>query len=163
MDGAAVAVCLISADYLTSDFCEKEEIPYLLKRRRNRACGCFRSCCVPARGSRPLAQANPDPAQRQPPHRGLSSAKREQIFAEIAESIGQSLAQPAARKTGPLAQPGQPSPRRRRSTARSQWRRPRRRLLEPGIWRFSERPRRPLRRVPASTEPRSICSAGMPS
>jgi len=33
MDDAEVAVCLISADYLASDFCVKEEIPYLLKRR----------------------------------------------------------------------------------------------------------------------------------
>ena len=33
MDDAKVAVCLISSDYLASDFCVKEEIPYLLKRR----------------------------------------------------------------------------------------------------------------------------------
>jgi len=33
MDGADAAVCLISSDYLASDFCVKEEIPYLLKRR----------------------------------------------------------------------------------------------------------------------------------
>jgi len=33
MEQAAVAVCLISADYLDSDFCSKEEIPYLLERR----------------------------------------------------------------------------------------------------------------------------------
>jgi len=33
MEGAAAAVCLISADYLASDFCVKEEIPYLLERR----------------------------------------------------------------------------------------------------------------------------------
>ncbi len=33
MAEAAVAVCLISADYLDSDFCNKEEIPYLLERR----------------------------------------------------------------------------------------------------------------------------------
>ncbi len=33
MENAAVAVCLISADYLASDFCNKEEIPYLLERR----------------------------------------------------------------------------------------------------------------------------------
>lgn len=33
IDRAAVAVCLISADYLASDFCNKEEIPYLLERR----------------------------------------------------------------------------------------------------------------------------------
>src|SRR2546421_828041 len=33
MDKAAMAVCLISADYLSSDFCTKEEVPYLLERR----------------------------------------------------------------------------------------------------------------------------------
>jgi len=33
IDRAAVTVCLISADYLYSDFCTKEEIPYLLERR----------------------------------------------------------------------------------------------------------------------------------
>lgn len=35
MEDAEVAVCLISADYLASDFCVKEEIPYLLERRKN--------------------------------------------------------------------------------------------------------------------------------
>jgi tetratricopeptide (TPR) repeat protein len=34
MKDAEVAVCLISADYLSSDFCVKEEIPYLLERRK---------------------------------------------------------------------------------------------------------------------------------
>ncbi len=33
IDRAAVALCLISANYLASDFCNKEEIPYLLQRR----------------------------------------------------------------------------------------------------------------------------------
>lgn len=33
MTRAAVAVCLISPDYLKSDFCVKEEVPFLLKRR----------------------------------------------------------------------------------------------------------------------------------
>jgi len=33
MAQAAVSVCLISANYLSSDFCIKEEIPYLLERR----------------------------------------------------------------------------------------------------------------------------------
>jgi tetratricopeptide (TPR) repeat protein len=33
IEQAAVAVCLVSADYLASDFCVKEEIPYLLERR----------------------------------------------------------------------------------------------------------------------------------
>ncbi|MEP7339965.1 MAG: TIR domain-containing protein, partial [Acidobacteriota bacterium] len=32
MEHAAVAVCLISSDYLASHFCVKEEIPYLLER-----------------------------------------------------------------------------------------------------------------------------------
>jgi tetratricopeptide (TPR) repeat protein len=35
MGGADVAVCLISADYLNSDFCVKEEIPYFLERRKS--------------------------------------------------------------------------------------------------------------------------------
>jgi tetratricopeptide (TPR) repeat protein len=35
MEDAEVAVCLISADYLNSDFCVKEEIPYLLERRKD--------------------------------------------------------------------------------------------------------------------------------
>jgi tetratricopeptide (TPR) repeat protein len=33
MAQAAVSVCLISANYLSSDYCVKEEIPYLLERR----------------------------------------------------------------------------------------------------------------------------------
>lgn len=36
MDRAAVAVCLISADYLASDFCHKEEIPHLLGLRKDK-------------------------------------------------------------------------------------------------------------------------------
>jgi hypothetical protein len=35
MADARVAVCLISADYLNSSFCVKEEIPYFLKRRES--------------------------------------------------------------------------------------------------------------------------------
>jgi tetratricopeptide (TPR) repeat protein len=34
MERAAVTICLISADYLASDFCQKEEIPFLLNRRK---------------------------------------------------------------------------------------------------------------------------------
>ena len=34
MDLAAVTVCLISADFLSSKFCTEEEIPYLLTRRK---------------------------------------------------------------------------------------------------------------------------------
>ena len=33
MEQAAVAVCLISADFLSSDFCVKEEVPFLLEKR----------------------------------------------------------------------------------------------------------------------------------
>jgi tetratricopeptide (TPR) repeat protein len=35
MERAAVTICLISADYLASDFCQKEEIPFLLNRRKD--------------------------------------------------------------------------------------------------------------------------------
>ena len=35
MADARIAVCLISADYLNSSFCVKEEIPYLLQRRES--------------------------------------------------------------------------------------------------------------------------------
>jgi len=33
IEQATVAVCLISADYLASDFCMKEEVPFLMKKR----------------------------------------------------------------------------------------------------------------------------------
>jgi tetratricopeptide (TPR) repeat protein len=33
MEQAVVSVCLISSDYLASDFCVKEEVPYMLERR----------------------------------------------------------------------------------------------------------------------------------
>ncbi len=39
MEKAAVAVCLSSADYLASDFCVREEIPYLLERRKQHGMG----------------------------------------------------------------------------------------------------------------------------
>jgi hypothetical protein len=42
MADAEVAVCLISADYLNSSFCVKEEIPYLLKRRESEG---SKLCC----------------------------------------------------------------------------------------------------------------------
>ena len=35
MRDADVALCLISASYLKTPFCVKEEIPYLLERQRN--------------------------------------------------------------------------------------------------------------------------------
>jgi tetratricopeptide (TPR) repeat protein len=35
MERAAVAVCLISPDFLKSDFINKEEVPYLIKRRQS--------------------------------------------------------------------------------------------------------------------------------
>lgn len=34
MEGSQVAICLISPDYLASDFCIKEEIPYFLEKRK---------------------------------------------------------------------------------------------------------------------------------
>lgn len=35
MEHAAIAICLISSDYLASDFCVKEEVPFLLQRREH--------------------------------------------------------------------------------------------------------------------------------
>lgn len=32
MEQAAIAVCIISPDFLASDFCVKEEVPFLLQR-----------------------------------------------------------------------------------------------------------------------------------
>lgn len=40
IDEASVAVCLISTNYLSSDFCQKEEVPYLLERRQHNQFGC---------------------------------------------------------------------------------------------------------------------------
>jgi len=99
MDGAAVAVCLISADYLTSDFCKKEEIPYLLKRRAEKGMRIFpvllRACPWKLVSWLKPIQILPDDNR---PIASLSSAKREEVFTEIAMSIGELLAEPAVQE-----------------------------------------------------------------
>jgi len=96
MDGAEVAVCLISADYLASDFCNKEEIPYLLKRRSEQGMQLLpvllRSC--------PWTFVPWLKAIQMLPRDGrsvsdLPAAKRDRAFSEVAESIGRWLAKPA--------------------------------------------------------------------
>jgi len=92
MDRAEVAVCMISADYLASDFCVKEEIPYLLRRRGEQGMRLLpvllRPCpwdLVPwlkalqmlPRDGRAIANFSP--------------SKREQAFSEIARSIAEGL------------------------------------------------------------------------
>jgi TIR domain len=93
MDGAEVAVCLISADYLNSDFCKKEEIPYLLKRRSQQGMRLLpvlvRPC--PYQYVSWLQAVDLLPKDRRP-IAGFTATKRERAFSEIAESIGEGLA-----------------------------------------------------------------------
>jgi hypothetical protein len=93
MDGAEVAVCLISADYLNSDFCKKEEIPYLLKRRSQQGMRLLpvlvRPC--PYQYVSWLQAVDLLPKDRRP-IAGFTATKREQAFFEIAKSIGEGLA-----------------------------------------------------------------------
>jgi len=64
MEQAAVAVCLISADYLASDFVNKEEIPYLLERRARRDGPHPRAAPALRLQGLPLADADPDDPPR---------------------------------------------------------------------------------------------------
>jgi hypothetical protein len=94
VDDAKVAVCLISADYLTSDFCAKEEIPYLLKRRTEQGMRLLpvlvRPC--PWRVVSWLKGIKILPREGTTTIADLKGAKRDRIFSEIAESIGEGLA-----------------------------------------------------------------------
>jgi tetratricopeptide (TPR) repeat protein len=105
MMDAVVAVCLISADYLASDFVTKEEIPYLLERREKEGMHLFpvlvRSCpwkIVPwVRETQML------------PRDGKSISKDfkedwDEVFTEVAERI-------YAIVTDPEFQPPKPTPR----------------------------------------------------
>lgn len=93
MDGAEVAVCLISAEYLASDFCTKEEIPYLLKRRTEQGMRLLpvlvRPCPWKLVSWLKAIQMLPRDGQTIADLRG---AKRDRVFSEIAESIGEGLA-----------------------------------------------------------------------
>src|SRR6185369_5205796 len=84
---------------LTSDFCKKEEIPYLLKRRTEQGMRLLPVLLRPCPWKlvswlKPI-QILPDDTR---PIASLSSAKREQVFAGIATSIGELLAQPAVQE-----------------------------------------------------------------
>jgi hypothetical protein len=93
MEGAEVAVCLISAEYLASDFCTKEEIPYLLKRRTDQGMRLLpvllRPCPWKFVSWLKAIQMLPRDGQTIADLRG---SKRDRVFSEIAESIGEGLA-----------------------------------------------------------------------
>jgi len=102
MERAAVAVCLISADYLASDFCVKEEIPYLLERRERDG-----MVLIPVLLRPCLWQAFPwlTPIQMLP-HDGKSVSKDfkddwDTVFAEVAGRIFKILEDPTYRPPAP--------------------------------------------------------------
>ena len=88
MARATVSVCLISADYLASDFCVKEEIPFLLERRRS-----DRMTIIPILLRPCVWKAVPWLKELQMlPRDGKSVSKdfkdnADEVFAEVAEKI----------------------------------------------------------------------------
>ncbi|TEU11304.1 MAG: toll/interleukin-1 receptor domain-containing protein [Anaerolineales bacterium] len=82
MERAAVAVCLISADYLASDFCVKEEVPYLPERRDKEGLHIFpvivKPCVWQTVGWLSRMQARPKDG------RPLSAGDEHQIDADLA-------------------------------------------------------------------------------
>jgi tetratricopeptide (TPR) repeat protein len=106
MEQAAVAVCLISADYLASDFCVKEEIPFLLTRRERDGMALIPVLVRPC-----LWKAVPwlKPIQMLP-RDGKSVSKdykgnEDEAFAQVAESVFEIVDNPAYEPPAP------PSPR----------------------------------------------------
>ncbi|MCK4315160.1 MAG: hypothetical protein KAX24_05255, partial [Anaerolineae bacterium] len=99
---AAVAVCLISADYLASDFVTKEEIPYLLERRERDGMALIPVLLRPC-----LWKAVPwlKPIQMLP-RDGKSVSKDfkddwDEVFAGVAERIFEILEDPAYQPPAP--------------------------------------------------------------
>jgi tetratricopeptide (TPR) repeat protein len=96
MEGAAVAVCLISANYLTSDFCVKEEIPHLLTRRERDG-----MVLIPVLVRPCVWQAVPWLSKvRMLPRDGKSVSKdykgnEEEAFVQVAEYIFETVNNPA--------------------------------------------------------------------
>jgi tetratricopeptide (TPR) repeat protein len=105
MMDAAVAVCLISADYLASDFVTKEEVPFLLGRREKEGMHLFPVLVRPCPWKVvPLIRET-----QMLPRAGKSISKDfkddwDEIFAEVGERI-------FAIVTDPEFQPPKPTPR----------------------------------------------------
>ena len=95
MDRASVTVCLISADYLSSDFCTKEEIPYLLERREKDG-----MILIPVLLRPCLWKAVPWLKEIQMLPRDGKSVSRDfsdgpdEVFAEVAENIFETIDNP---------------------------------------------------------------------
>jgi hypothetical protein len=103
MDRAAVAVCLISANYLASDFCVKEEIPYLLERRERDGMVLIpillRPC--PWKTVPWLEETQMLPRDGQSVSRNFRS-NWDVVFSEVAERIFNILEDPAYQPPSPL-------------------------------------------------------------
>ncbi|MCD4799452.1 MAG: toll/interleukin-1 receptor domain-containing protein, partial [Methanosarcinales archaeon] len=103
MDRAAVTVCLISADYLSSDFCTKEEIPYLLERREKDG-----MVLIPVLLRPCLWKAVPWLKDIQMLPRDGKSVSRDfrdepdEVFAEVAENIFEIIDNPGYKPPEPI-------------------------------------------------------------
>ncbi len=111
MDEAAVTVCLISADYLASDFCVKEEIPHLLERRTSGGMLLIPILVRPC----PWKVVDWLKALQMIPRDGKSVSKDykenwDEVFAEVAEQIFAAVDSPAPQLIAPLASQAVDSP-----------------------------------------------------
>jgi len=89
MDNAAVAVLLISADFLSSDFCVKEEVPYLIQRQEKHGMLLIpilvRKC--PWKAHRWLADRQMIPRDGKCVAIDFPDDRADGVFSDVAESI----------------------------------------------------------------------------
>jgi tetratricopeptide (TPR) repeat protein len=104
IDDASVAVCLISTNYLSSTFCQKEEVPYLLERRQHRQLAVVPVLLDDCKWKYfPWIEA----AQMLPRDSkyllGLSAAERSEALSYVADCIIRNVSGSAAKATAPVA------------------------------------------------------------
>ncbi|MEE8585752.1 MAG: TIR domain-containing protein, partial [Acidobacteriota bacterium] len=109
MQRAAIAVCLISADYLSSDFIRKEEVYHLLDRRQRESLLIIpvylRTCAYKAVPW--LKQLQPIPLD----WKSIDShfqGKEDDVFAELANHILEVVSDPDYKPPAPPEPPGSP-------------------------------------------------------
>jgi hypothetical protein len=88
IDAASIAILMISADYLASEFITKNEIPPLLKAAEERGCQILPIILSPCRFLRTPSLAEfqaVNPASR--PLSAMSAHEREALFVRVAETI----------------------------------------------------------------------------
>ncbi|MFC1713768.1 toll/interleukin-1 receptor domain-containing protein [Candidatus Poribacteria bacterium] len=98
MDAASVAVLMISADFLASDFIMKEEVPHLLKRQAEEDLCIFPIIVKPCvwKRNKELAQIQARPKDGRP----LSTGDENQIDADLA-AIAEEIADIIQTQRGP--------------------------------------------------------------